>query len=51
EIYLPIVDEAMIFDNSEGKHNLIAEKTLDSETDIFDDNKFDKLKKYYNEET
>jgi predicted ABC-type ATPase len=51
EIYLPIVDEAMIFDNSEGKHNLIAEKTLDSEIDIFDDNKFDKLKKYYNEET
>ncbi len=51
EIYLPIVDEAMIFDNSEGKHKLIAEKTLDSEIDIFDDNKFDKLKNYYNEET
>ena len=51
EIYLPIVDEAMIFDNSEGKHNLIAEKTLDSEIDIFDDNIFDKLKNYYNEET
>ena len=51
EIYLPIVDEAMIFDNSEGKHNLIAEKTLDSEIAIFDNYKFEKLKIYYNEKT
>ena len=28
EIYLPIADEVMIFDNSEGKHELIAEKHL-----------------------
>ena len=41
----------MIFDNSEGKHNLIAEKTLDSEIDIFDKHKFEKLKIYYNEKT
>jgi predicted ABC-type ATPase len=26
DIYLGIVDEALIFDNSEGKHDLIAEK-------------------------
>ena len=49
EIYLPIVDEAMIFDNSEGKHVLLAEKTLDSEIDILDQTKFDKLKNYYHE--
>jgi predicted ABC-type ATPase len=34
EIYLPIVDEIMIFDNSEGKHDLIAEKTIESEIDL-----------------
>lgn len=49
EIYLPIVDEVMIFDNSEGKHDLIAEKTLDSEIDILNQTKFDKLKSYYHE--
>lgn len=49
EIYLPIVDEAMIFDNSEGKHDLIAEKTFDSEIDILNQTKFDKLKNYYHE--
>ncbi len=49
EIYLPIVDEAMIFDNSEGKHDLIAEKTFDSEIDILNQIKFDKLKNYYHE--
>jgi len=49
EIYLPVVDEAMIFDNSEGKHDLLAEKTLDSEIDILNQEKFDKLKNYYNE--
>jgi len=49
EIYLPIVDEVMIFDNSEGKHDLIAEKTFDSEIDILNQLKFDKLKNYYDE--
>lgn len=49
EIYLPIVDEVMIFDNSEGKHDLMAEKTLDSEIDVLNQIKFDKLKTYYNE--
>lgn len=51
EIYLPIVDEIMIFDNSEGKHDLIAEKTLQTEIDIFNEIKFNKLKKYYHEST
>ena len=26
EIYLPIVDELLIFDNSKGNHDLIAQK-------------------------
>lgn len=50
-IYLPIVDEAMIFDNSGGKPELIAEKVLESDIDIINNIKFDKLKKYYNEST
>lgn len=45
DIYLPIVDEVMIFDNSGGKPELIAEKTLDSDIAIINEVKFDKLKK------
>ena len=39
----------MIFDNSGGKPELIAEKTLETEINIINEMKFDKLKKYYNE--
>ncbi len=49
DIYLPIVNEAMIFDNSAGKPELIAEKTLETAIDVIDSIKVDKLKKYYNE--
>ena len=49
DIYLPIVDEAMIFDNSEGKHDLIAEKVIDSEINILNISKFEQLKKIYHE--
>lgn len=49
EIYLPIADEVMIFDNSEGKHDLIAEKTFDSEISILNEIKFNQLKSNYNE--
>ena len=51
EIYLPIADEVMIFDNSEGKHDLIAKKTLKTEIDIFSQTKFNKLKNYYHGNT
>ncbi|WP_310558910.1 zeta toxin family protein [Flavobacterium sp.] len=51
EIYLPIADEVMIFDNSEGKHDLIAKKTLETEIDIFSETKFNKLKNYYHGNT
>ena len=43
EIYLPIADEVMIFDNSEGKSLLIAEKILESELNILNKTKFNKL--------
>ena len=49
EIYLPIADDVLIFDNSEGKHDLIAEKTMNSEIDILNVIKFNQLKKYYHE--
>jgi predicted ABC-type ATPase len=49
EIYLSIVDEVMIFDNSAGKPELIAEKTLESEVRIINEIKFNKLKNYYHE--
>ncbi|SEN61642.1 Predicted ABC-type ATPase [Flavobacterium sp. CF108] len=48
-IYLPIVDEVMIFDNSFGKPELLAEKMLESEIDIINEIKYDKLKGIYNE--
>lgn len=46
-IYLPIVDQVLIFDNSEGKHELIAEKNLDEEISIHHQEKFNELKNYY----
>lgn len=49
EIYLSLVDEIMIFDNSYGKPELIAEKILDSEINVLNEMKFNKLKKYYHE--
>ena len=44
DIYIPIVDEVMIFDNSEGKHELIATKTFETELYIQNQSKFDTLK-------
>jgi len=49
EIYLPIADEIMIFDNSEGKYDLIAEKTIESEIEVLNKVKFNQLKSYYEE--
>jgi predicted ABC-type ATPase len=49
EIYLSIADEVMIFDNSLGKPELIAEKVLNSEVTILNEIKFNTLKKQYNE--
>ena len=47
DIYLPIVDGAFIFDNSEAKHELIADKQIDTSINIANIDKFNILKKYY----
>lgn len=47
DIYLPIVDQVLIFDNSEGRHNLIAEKSISDELIVINFKKFNELKSYY----
>ncbi|GHT20025.1 hypothetical protein AGMMS4957_05710 [Bacteroidia bacterium] len=47
DIYLPIADAVLIFDNSEGKQELIAEKTKIDDLYVIDNEKFNKLKYYY----
>ena len=47
DIYLPIVDQALLFDNSEGKHILIAEKSINEDLNVINNEKFNELKKYY----
>ena len=41
------MDQILIFDNSEGKHILIAEKNLGEELLIHNSEKFNELKTYY----
>lgn len=48
DIYLPLVDSAFLFDNSEGKHELIAQKITDTLT-LVDKVRFNNLKKYYDD--
>jgi len=47
DIYLPIVDGAFIFDNSEAKHQLLADKQFDTSINIVNIDTFNLLKKYY----
>lgn len=47
DIYLPLVDGSFIFDNSNGKHELIAQKTIDGQLTIFKLDKFNEIKRYY----
>lgn len=47
DIYLPIIDGALIFDNSFGKHELIAHKMGTDKLEIIDNGKFNKLKEIY----
>lgn len=47
EIYLPIVDNAFIFDNSEGKHELVAKLSSGGKMEIINEIKFHKLKTAY----
>lgn len=41
---MPIVDGALVFDNSEGKHELLAKKTIDGFLNIVNQEKFNLLK-------
>lgn len=47
DIYLPLVERAFIFDNSNGKHELLAEKTVDGKINVLDELTFKKIKKLY----
>jgi predicted ABC-type ATPase len=47
DVYLPIVDGALIFDNSNGTHELLAQKTIDGELYIIHPPKFGILKAFY----
>ena len=44
KIYLPIVDGVLIFDNSDGQHELVADKQINGSLNIIDQAKFDLLK-------
>jgi predicted ABC-type ATPase len=46
-IYLSIVDQVLIFDNSEGRHILIAEKNINEDIIVHHHEKFNELKNYY----
>lgn len=47
EIYLPIVDGALLFDNSEGRHEFLAERRIDGLLNIINEEKFNLLKNHY----
>jgi len=47
DLYLPIVDNALIFDNSYGKPQLIAQKFDSEKLTIIDNKKFNQLIEYY----
>ncbi|KAA8484087.1 putative ABC-type ATPase [Arcticibacter tournemirensis] len=47
-IYLPIVDDALVFDNSLGRHELLAQKDGRGLI-VVNDVKFNRLKQYYDE--
>lgn len=49
DIYIPIVDEYMIIDNSEGKRELIINKLKNSETEIYDEVIYERIKRQKNE--
>lgn len=47
DIYFPIVDTVLIFDNSYGKHEFVAHKMGAEELEILDNEKYEKLKEIY----
>ena len=46
-IYLPIVNDALIFDNSYGKHELVAQKITSNNFVIINEEKYNQLKVFY----
>jgi predicted ABC-type ATPase len=48
KIYLPLVDGTFIFDNSAGKHELLAVKTIDKQLNVMNEKKFNQLKSHDN---
>lgn len=50
DIYLELVDGTLIFDNSYGKHELIAQKIERDDISIFDEQKYNRLKNSYDKE-
>jgi predicted ABC-type ATPase len=47
EVYFPLIDGLLIFDNSEGQHELIANKHIDGFLNIINKEKFNRLKNCY----
>lgn len=47
DLYIPLVETVFIFDNSEGRHELIAEKIEGNELSLLNQEKFKRLKSYY----
>ncbi len=47
DIYLPLMDDLFIFDNSDGNHELILQKTVDKRMTVFNEQKLNQLRKYY----
>jgi len=47
DIYIDIVDGTIVFDNSYGKHELIAQKIEDEKIMVLDKKKFNQIKEYY----
>ncbi len=47
DIYISIADEVMIFDNSNDKTELIAEKLFDTELEVVNETKFNAFRKYH----
>ena len=47
DLFLPMIEEAMIFDNSEGRSIIIAEKVKGEDLTIIDETRFTQLKEYY----
>ena len=50
DIYVPIVNNVLIIDNSEATHQLIAKKANDLDLQIIDNLKFNKFRQYYENE-